>query len=89
MLSACASDSKPTRLSHPDAALTVRTKRELVCPAEVLLDLPPRADPAPGADLRANAEADDYLDDKDGREDLLEARLRDAKTACAKAAEAR
>jgi hypothetical protein len=57
--------------------------RVIVCPAEVELELPPRADPAAGADLRANPEADAYLDAKDAREDLLEARFRDAAAWCA------
>lgn len=79
-LIACASASKPTPASGP--ALKTTVQRELICPAEVDLELPARADPAKGAELRANPEADAYLDAKDQREDLLEARLRDAQAEC-------
>lgn len=53
-----------------------------MCPAELAQPIPPRAVPPASAVLRANPEADQYLDDKDAREDLLEARLRDAKAEC-------
>ncbi|MCX7586556.1 hypothetical protein [Phenylobacterium sp. 58.2.17] len=53
-----------------------------VCPAELAQDLPARALPPAGAILRANPAADDYLDAKDRREDLLEKRLAGAKAEC-------
>lgn len=78
-LTACASAGKPT----PElSGLSVSAERVVVCPAEVDQDIPPRADPSPQAVIRANEAGDAYLDAKDGREDLLEARLRDAKAFC-------
>lgn len=84
MLTACGSVGKspPRTAEAPPQVLQVNTQRVVVCPAELEQAIPPRAEPPAGAILRANDEADSYLDAKDGREDLLEARLRDAKADC-------
>ena len=84
MLTACGSAGKsPPRIATtPPPVLQVDVQRIVVCPAELEQAIPPRAEPPPGAILRTNEEADSYLDAKDGREDVLEARLRDAKADC-------
>lgn len=84
MLTACGSAGKsPPRLAEaPSPLLQVDVQHVMVCPAELEQPIPPRAAPPPGAVLRANDEADAYLDAKDGREDLLELRLRGAKADC-------
>lgn len=82
-LTACASAGKPSPdAAPPQVALEQTVTRLVVCPAELTLDVPPRAMPAAGAVLRVNPAADDYLDAKDAREDLLAARLADAKAEC-------
>lgn len=83
MLTACGSAGKaPPDAAAPKAALTLQVDRIPVCPAELQLDMPARAQPPAGAILRANPDADDYLDAKDRREDLLEQRLAGAKAEC-------
>lgn len=90
-LAACASASKPS--PAPDAPApnpVVRTLYEtrLICPAEVMLEIPPAATPAADAVVRANPAGDAYLQAKDAREDLLADRLADAQAQCAAEADA-
>ena len=54
----------------------------LVCPAEVTLPIPQEARPAADAVVRTNEAGDAYLAAKDGREDLLAARMSAAQVEC-------
>lgn len=83
MLTACGSAGKsPPDATATKAALTLQVDRVKVCPAELDLAMPARAQPPAGAILRANPDADAYLDAKDAREDELEQRLVGAKAEC-------
>lgn len=91
-LTACANAGRTRpdpRAEAPDPIIQRQLQRELYCPAEVELDIPPEEQPEPGVVVGANVPGDDYLDRKDAREDLLAGRLRDAQAACAEAKAAR
>ena len=52
------------------------------CPAELKLPIPAAIEPEDGAVVQGNDAGMRYLRDKQGREDLLEGRLRDAAGQC-------
>lgn len=83
-LAACGSAgaSKPRLTEAPDPVTATVFATRLVCPAELGLAVPGPVAVPDGAEIRANAAADAYLDAKDARESLLAQRLTDAKAQC-------
>ena len=83
MLPACASsptDGPPA--SAPDPVIVMRSETRMVCPAELLLDLPARPAPPHDAQIRGNDTAMAWLRAILSRLALVEDRLTDARAEC-------
>lgn len=82
-LAACsASHSNGPAALPPDPVLVERVRVEMVCPAELKLDVPPRPAPAADARIEGNAGGMAWLRAVLVRAGLLEARLVDAAREC-------
>lgn len=84
-LSACGSAGVKLNTDHQVApVITTRFDHQVVCPPEVMQPVPAPIAVPDGAIIRANPTGDDFLDRKDGREQLLAQRLVDAQGKCPK-----
>lgn len=84
-LSACGSAGVKLNTDHQaPPVITTHFDHQVVCPPEVTQAIPAPIAVPDGAIIRANPIADDFLDRKDGREQLLAQRLVDAQGKCPK-----
>ena len=82
-LNACAASTAERPQERPDPVIETRTEVVRICPPELLAALPPRPEPADGAELTGNQLGMDWLTATMARLGLVEDRLRDAAAQCA------
>tara|TARA_R110002072_G_scaffold300732_1_gene478801 strand:- start:77 stop:373 length:297 start_codon:yes stop_codon:yes gene_type:complete len=82
MLTACATSGDERPAVEPDPVIETRTEVVTVCPAELQLAIPASPHRPADAVIKASQSMLEYLAQRFSREELLEARLRDAAVEC-------